>query len=163
MGGFFGFVTDAFCIESGRRLSTLAKWSFIQGGIYIVLGLLMEFFPALFPAIFLSDQKKATEGWFRAFGFAVFYIGLFYVFAGIADNSKFAAASIIMRIIIVPGLFVVPLYCMEAIPGGMAVFFGIADPTLAIMTLILYYRQHQHVTTVDITAHDVEEDYGTVQ
>ena len=80
------------------------------------------------------------QGWFRGFGFTVFYIGLFYIFAGLADNKQFAAVSVFMRCIFVPILFAGFLGGNGYIPPLMAVYYGLADPTFAIITFVVYQK-----------------------
>ena len=139
-----GFLGDVFNLESGRNFvtmrSTLGTWSIIQGAIYMLHGLSIEFYPKLWTIVMLSDEDSAAEGWFRGVGFTVFYIGLFYFFAGLADNSNFAAVSVFMRLLFVPTLFSGFLGFNGYIPVGVAGYFGLADPTFAVITFILYQR-----------------------
>ena len=89
-----------FSLEGGRypvtNRSFLGTWSMIQGAIYVMHGLSTEFSLKLWSLVMLSDEGSAMQGWFRGFGFCVSYIGLFYLFAGLADNKQFAAVSVFM-------------------------------------------------------------------
>merc|ERR1712176_1394861 len=89
----------------------------------------------------LSDEESATEGWFRGLGFTIFYIGLFYIFAGRADNKQFAAVSVFMRIVFVPTFFSGFLGGSGYIPPLIAGYFGLADPAFAIITFVAYQKK----------------------
>jgi len=138
------FLSDVFSLYGGRypviNRSFLGTWSIIQGAIYMMHGLSTEFYPKLWSSVMLSDEKSAMEGWFRGFGFTVFYIGLFYMFAGLADNKQFAAVSVFMRCIFVPILFAGFLGGIGYIPPFMAVYYGLADPAFAIITFVVYKK-----------------------
>merc|ERR1712050_417032 len=101
-------------------------WSMIQGAIYMVHGLSAMFVPKVWSVVMLSDEGSAMEGWFRGAGFAVFYIGLCYAFAGLADNKQFAAQSVFMRCTFVPTLFSGFLGLTGYIPPGFAIYFLLA-------------------------------------
>merc|ERR1712032_1331473 len=143
IGSSMGFLSDVFSLQSGRypviSRSTLGTWTLVQGVIYMMHGVAIEFYPKFWCLVMLSDEKSAMEGWFRAFGFAVFYIGLFYLFAGLADSKQFAAVSVFTRCVFVPILFS-SLGVAGYIPIGIAVYFTLADPFFAVITFIVYQR-----------------------
>merc|ERR1719157_66876 len=94
-----------------------------------------------------SPEKCATimdceplEGWIRGVGFTIFYIGLFYLFAGLADNKQFAAVSVFMRCIFVTTLFSGFLGFSGYIPPFVAGYFALADTTFSILTFVIFQR-----------------------
>ena len=103
-------------------------------------GLSIEFYPKIWSMVGLSNENSAAEGWFRGVGFAVFYIGLFYFFAGLADNSNFAIVSVFMRCVFVPTLFSGFLGLSGYLSVGVVGYIGLADPTFAIITFILHQK-----------------------
>merc|ERR1719157_171811 len=94
-----------------------------------------------------SPEKCATimdceplEGWIRGVGFTIFYIGLFYLFAGLADNKQFAAVSVFMRCIFVTTLFSGFLGNSGYIPSFVAGYFALADITFSLLTYNIYQK-----------------------
>ena len=139
-----GFLSDVFSLAGGRypvtSRSCLGTWSIVQGAIYMLHGLSKMLVPKLWSMIMLSDEGSAMEGWFRAFGFMVFYVGVLYVMFGIADNKQFSAQSVFTRCVFVPSLFAAFLGFNGYIPVGVAIYYGLADPTFAVITFVLYQK-----------------------
>merc|ERR1712232_43244 len=100
------------------------------------VGLSMEFFPHLWQATSIVEtfDSKQEEGWFRGFGFTVFYVGLFYISAGINDNEHFAMASVFTRLVCVSVILIAPLTLMRLLPGSFCVAFEVFESSLALMT-----------------------------
>lgn len=138
------FFSDVFSCPGSRypvtNRSVLGTWSMIQGALYMVQGAITMFNPIFWSAVMLSDEESAAEGFFFVYGLMVCYLGLLYIFAGIADNKHFAAVSIVARCIFVPILFSGWLGGTGAIPPFMATYFGLSDPALGIITYVLYKK-----------------------
>jgi len=143
-----GFLSDVFSLQGGRypvtNRSRVGHLALLQGAIYIIIGLTAEFYPKLWSLAMLSDEKSAMEGWFRGWGFTIFYLGIFYLFAGIADNKQFAAQSVVMRCIFVP-LLMGFLGGNGYIPPLVAGIFGSAIPAFSIIPFVVYHNHHKSV------------------
>ena len=145
---------DVLCLDGGRytpkERSFTGKFLLFQGVVYHLLGFGSMFLPALMslPGTgwglvppFEDDERGAlAESYFRAACFCVGYIGLFYDFAGLSDSWHFAAVSSFIRPGFVVPFFTVYLGVLGHLPLRLAIFFGLADTTFALLTHISLTR-----------------------
>ena len=118
----------------------LGKFLLFQGFTYHLLGGLLLFVPDAWTAIgLLPDFASGTREslYLRCFGFTVFYIGLFYDFAGLANSRHFALCSLFTRAAFVPTLFAMFLSLGYGLSPLFAAFFGLADPAFGVLTYLV--------------------------
>jgi hypothetical protein len=120
--------------------STAAKYSVMNGILYLGLGGLLIVWPGAVQTIFLDAPFVGNEGaLFRVIGMTVAVIGWLYVFGGRSGGRQFGPASVLDRVILVP-LVLVPLAIAGVFPHTLGAF-AILDPALGIGAWVLHRRQ----------------------
>jgi|SRR5271170_6915393 len=127
-------------LEKPANLSTLSKYTMMNGFIYLAAGGLLIVWPnavqtLLFDPPFVGHERAL----FRALGMTVAVIGWFYLFAGRSGARQFGPASVLDRLILVPAVLV-PLIIHGAFPHALGLF-AILDPVLGIGAWILLSRK----------------------
>merc|ERR1712050_430979 len=140
-----GYFADVFCLPGGqytpKRRSCLGKFIIFQALTYMLIGGSHMIAPKLWASVHAIPDygdNFAAEGWFRCFGFVVVYIGALYLFGGLSDSKHFALASTFTRPALVPTLMTMCLGLTGKIPLPIAIFYGVADPVLALLTFVFY-------------------------
>lgn len=126
-------------LEKPANLSTESKYAVMNGCIYLAFGALLIVWPGVVQTIFMDGPFVGHEGaLFRVLGMTVGVIGWLYVFGGRSGARQFGPASILDRLVLVPGVLV-PLVIAGVFPHIFAVF-AILDPALAIGAWVLHHR-----------------------
>jgi hypothetical protein len=121
------------------RLSTASKYTVFNGWIYMGAGALLVAWPGATQALFMERAFVGhEEGLIRALGLTVVVIGWLYYFGGRTGAPSVTAASIVDRLIFVPGVLL-PLALSGVFPR-LLVAFAILDPALAIGAWVLMRR-----------------------
>lgn len=146
-----GYFDVIFCLKGGpRKRSFVGQFLFFQGVIYVLHGLSKIIYPQLWALVMLvpggTYDNLNGSGYFRAIGFGVLHIGVIYLFQGYADDKHFAAVSAFMRPALVPTIWTICMGGFHYIPLPLAVYYGLADPSFALLTFLALRR-----TTVNST------------
>jgi hypothetical protein len=121
-------------------LSAAAKYSVMNGLLYLGLGGVLIVWPGAVQTIFRDAPFAGHEGaLFRVIGMAVAVIGWLYVFGGRSGARQFGPASVLDRVILVP-LVLVPLAIAGVFPHTLGAF-AILDPALGIGAWVLHRRE----------------------
>ena len=127
-------------LEKPANLSAESKWAVLNGYMYLALGGLLIVWPGAVQTIFMDRPFVGHEGaLFRVVGMALAVIGWLYVFGGRSGARQFGPASILDRVVLVPGVLV-PLALAGVFPHILAAV-AILDPTLAIVAGVLRNRK----------------------
>jgi hypothetical protein len=126
-------------LEKPADLSTESKYAVMNGYIYLALGATFIVWPGAVQTIFMDRSFVGHEsGLFRVVGVCVAVIGWLYVFGGRSGARQFGPASILDRLVLVPGVLV-PLAIAGVFPHTLAAF-AILDPALAIGAWVIRNR-----------------------
>jgi hypothetical protein len=132
------FITDLE--EKSAHISTVSKYSTMNGFIYLGAGATLIAWPGIVQTIFGDAAFVGHEGaLFRAIGMTAAVIGWLYVFGGRSGGRAFVSASVIDRLVLVPSVLL-PLAIAGVFPHVL-VAFAMLDVTLAIGALILRGRK----------------------
>ena len=127
-------------LEKPANLSTESKYAVMNGYIYLMIGALLIVWPGAVQTIFMDRPFVGDEGAiFRVTGMALAVIGWLYVFGGRSGARQFGPASILDRVVLVPGVLV-PLAIAGVFPHTLAAM-AILDPALAIGAWVLHKRK----------------------
>ena len=127
-------------LEKPANLSTESKYAVMNGYIYLAIGATLIVWPGVVQTIFMDRPFVGDEGAiFRVTGMALAVIGWLYVFGGRSGARQFGPASILDRVVLVPGVLV-PLVIAGVFPHTLGAV-AILDPTLAIGALVLRNRK----------------------
>jgi hypothetical protein len=114
------FVNDL--VEKTANLSTVSKYSTMNGFIYPGAGLALIVWPGVVQTIFMDGAFVGHEAaLFRMVGMTAAVIGWLYLFGGRSGGRAFVAASVIDRLVIVPGVLV-PLAISGVFPHVLLAF-----------------------------------------
>ena len=120
--------------------SAVAKYSAMNGVLYLCLGGALIVWPGAVQTIFRDAPFAGNEGaLFRVIGMTVAVIGWLYVFGGRSGARQFGPASVLDRVTLVP-LVLVPLVIAGVFPHTLGAF-AILDPALGIGAWLLHRRQ----------------------
>jgi hypothetical protein len=126
-------------LEKPASLSAGAKYSVINGTVYLALGGLFIAWPGVVQTIFMDRPFVGDEqGLIRVTGLTVVVIGWLYVFGGRTGGRQFSAASVVDRLIFVP-VVLLPLAIAGVFPH-MLLAFTVLDMTLAVGAWMLLHR-----------------------
>ncbi len=123
-------------METAPNLSTVSKYTEINGLLYLGAGALLIVWPGAVQTLLMDRDFVGDEGaLFRVVGMAVAVIGWLYLFGGRSGGRQFAACTVLDRWILVP-LVLVSIAIVGVFPHT---FLAIAflDVTLAIGTWVL--------------------------
>jgi hypothetical protein len=134
------FINDL--LEKPANLSTASKYAVINGFIYLGIGALLIVWPSAVQTLLRDRAFVGDEGaLFRVIGMALAVIGWLYVFGGRCGARQFGPASVLDRVVLVPGVLV-PLAIAGVFPhtlGAMAIL----DPTLGIGAWVLHKQEEE--------------------
>ena len=126
-------------LEKPANLSTGSKYTIMNGFIYLAIGALLIVWPGLTQTLFMERAFVGDEqALMRVVGLTLVVIGWLYLFGGRSGARQAVAASVVDRLIFVPGVLV-PL----AIAGVFPLFFlafAALDVTLAIGAWVIFGR-----------------------
>lgn len=126
-------------LEKPANLSTVSKYSVLNGYLYLALGALFIVWPGSVQTIFRDAPFVGNESaLFRVVGMTVAVIGWLYVFGGRAGGRQFGPASVLDRVVLIP-VVLVPLVIAGVFPHTLGAF-AILDPALGIGAWVLHNR-----------------------
>jgi hypothetical protein len=126
-------------LEKAPGLSTVSKYTIVNGLIYFATGAMLVVWPGAVQTIFQEAAFAGhEEGLLRVIGLTVGVIGWLYIFGGRTGARSFVAASVIDRLVFVPAVLV-PLALSGLFPRLLLAFTAL-DAALAIGALILRNR-----------------------
>jgi hypothetical protein len=132
------FINDLF--EKSPNLSTVSKYTTMNGIIYLGAGVALIVWPGVVQTLFMDAAFVGNEAaLFRVVGMTASAIGWLYFFGGRSGAREFVAASVIDRLVIVPGVLV-PLAISGVFPHVLLAFAAL-DVSLAIGALVLRARK----------------------
>jgi cytochrome c biogenesis protein CcdA len=109
-------------LEEPVNLSTAAKYSAMNGLIYLALGVLLIVRPGVTLALFMDRALVGDkQGVIRVVGLTVVLIGWLYLFGGRSGARQFVAASVVDRLVFVP-IVLVPLATAGVFPHLLLAF-----------------------------------------
>ena len=104
-GNDMSFFSDL--LEKPANLSTESKYAVMNGYIYLAIGAPLIVWPGAVQTILMDRPFVGDEGAiFRVTGMALAVIGWLYVFGGRSGARQFGPASILDRVVLVPGVLV---------------------------------------------------------
>ena len=117
--------------ERPATLSTVSRYTVMNGFIYLAAGVLLIVWPGAAQALFMERAFVGDEGGlFRVLGLTVVVIGWLYLFGGRSGGRQVVAASVVDRLIFVP-VVLVPLAIVGVFPHLLLAFAAL-DVTLAV-------------------------------
>ncbi len=132
------FMTEL--LQKPANLSAAAKYTAMNGFIYLGAGALLIVWPGAVQALLMDPPFVGHEAaLFRVVGMAVAVIGWLYLFGGRSGAPQFGPASVLDRLILVP-LVLAPLVIAGIFPHALGAFL-ILDPALAIGALVIRIRK----------------------
>jgi hypothetical protein len=112
-------------------LSRPSRYTVMNGVLYLGAGALLIVWPDATQVIFLDRAFVGDEASLvRVIGMAVAVIGWLYLFGGRSGASQIVAASVLDRLVLVPGVLV-PLALAGVFPHLLGTF-AVLDPMLGI-------------------------------
>ena len=133
----FNLINDL--LEKPTNLSTASKYTAMNGLIYLAAGALLIVWPGVAQTLFRERAFVGDEqGLFRVMGLTVVVIGWLYLFGGRSGARQVVAASVVDRLIFVPGVLV-PLAITGVFPL-LLLAFACLDVTLAIGAWVIFGR-----------------------
>jgi hypothetical protein len=127
-------------LEKPANLSTESKYAVMNGYLYLAMAAAFIVWPGAVQTIFMDRPFGGHESaLFRVIGMCLGVIGWLYVFGGRSGARQFGPASILDRLVLVPGVLV-PLAIAGVFPHTLAAF-AILDPALAIGAWVLRNRK----------------------
>jgi hypothetical protein len=126
-------------LEKPPSLSTASKYTVMNGFIYLGMGGLFIFWPGAVQTLFMDAPFAGNEAaLFRVIGLTVAVIGWLYWFGGLSGGRQVVAASVIDRLVLVPGVLV-PLAIAGVFPHSLLAF-SLLDASLAVGAWMLLNR-----------------------
>jgi Na+-driven multidrug efflux pump len=122
------------------RLTPVSRYTVLNGVGYLAGGTLLLLWPGVTQALFRDPAFAGQEeALMRVIGLTVVLIGWFYVFGGRSGSRQVVAASIIDRLLFVPGVLV-PLALIGVFPH-LLLSFAVLDASLALGAWALLRRE----------------------
>jgi hypothetical protein len=138
IGNNMSFINDL--VEKSPNLSTVSKYTTMNGFIYLGAGALLIVWPGVVQTIFMDAAFVGHErALFRVIGMTAAVIGWLYIFGGRTGTREFVAAGVVDRLVLVPGVLV-PLAIAGIFPHVLLAFAAL-DVSLAIGALVLRTRK----------------------
>lgn len=126
-------------LQKPSNLSTASKYTAMNGLIYLAAGALLIVWPGLTQTLFMERAFVGDEqGLIRVLGLTVVVIGWLYLFGGRSGARQVVAASVVDRLIFVPGVLV-PLAIAGVFPHLLLAFASL-DVALAIGAWVIFGR-----------------------
>jgi hypothetical protein len=126
-------------LEKPANLSTASEYTAMNGLIYLTAGVLLIVWPGLTQTLFMDRAFVGDEqGLIRVMGLTVVVIGWLYLFGGRSGARQVVAASVVDRLIFVPGVLV-PLAIAGVFPH-LLLAFAFLDVALAIGAWVIFGR-----------------------
>jgi hypothetical protein len=133
----FSLIDDL--LEKPANLSTASKYTAMNGLIYLTGGVLLIVWPGLTQTLFMDRAFVGDEqGLIRVMGLTVVVIGWLYLFGGRSGARQVVPASVVDRLIFVPGVLV-PLGIAGVFPH-LLLAFAFLDVALAIGAWVIFGR-----------------------
>jgi hypothetical protein len=127
-------------LEKPASVSATSKYTTMNGVIYFGAGILLIAWPRVVQTIFMDSPFAAhEEALFRVLGMTMAVIGWLYVFGGRSGGRQVVAASVVDRLVLVPGVGV-PV-AMAGVFPHVILAFVLLDVSLAIGALVLRNRK----------------------
>jgi hypothetical protein len=122
-------INDSVKPTSG--LSTVSKYTVLNGVIYVGAGVLLIVWPRVTQVIFRDAAfVRHEEALIRVLGMTLLVIGWLYLAGGRTDGREFSVATVVDRLVFVP-VVLLPLVIAGVFPHLFLTFL-ILDPALAI-------------------------------
>lgn len=126
-------------METPPRLSVACRYTVFNGLIYLGGGALLIAWPGATQVLFMERDFVGHEGGLvRMIGLTLVVIGWLYYFGGRTGARSVVAASVVDRLIFVPGVLI-PLALACVFPH-LLLAFAILDPLLAVGAWLLLHR-----------------------
>jgi len=126
-------------LDKPANLSTASKYTAMNGFIYLAAGVLLIVWPGVTQTLFMERAFVGDEqGLVRVMGLTVVVIGWLYLFGGRSGARQVVAASVVDRLIFVPGVLV-PLAIAGVFPH-LLLAFACLDVALAIGAWVIFGR-----------------------
>ena len=127
-------------LERAGDLSTSAKYTALNGIIYLAGGALLILWPGATQTLLMDKAFVGDEsGLVRAVGTAVAVIGWLYLNGGLSGARRFVACTVFDRLILVPAVLI-PLAVAGVFPH-LFLAITLLDLALAIGAWLLVARQ----------------------
>ncbi len=127
-------------LERPPKLSVASRYTALNGVIYIAAGALLVVWPGSTQTLFMEPAFVGHEqGLVSMVGLTVLVVGWLYLFGGRSGGRQVVAASVIDRLVFVPGVLV-PLAISGVFPH-LLLTFAVLDPILAIGAWVLLHRE----------------------
>ncbi|WP_336491100.1 hypothetical protein [Methylobacterium nigriterrae] len=127
-------------LATPRTLSSMSKYTAMNGMIYLAAGVLLVVWPGATQALFQDRAFVGDEqGLMRVIGLLVVVIGWLYLYGGRSGARQIVAASVVDRLVFVPAVLL-PLAASGVFPH-LLVTFAILDPVLALGAWALMGRR----------------------
>jgi len=130
--------------KSDEPLTPLARYTQVNGLLYLALGLLIYAWPGAVAIVGAGAFEGQESGLFRIIGFAIAVIGWFYVFGARTNRDSFGLATFGDRILV--PLFVLPVVFAGEVDPVLVLPVAILDPILGIGAFIIWKRQSGRAT-----------------
>ncbi len=125
--------------DISEQMRTIARQLTPEGLIYLTAGVLLIVWPGLTQTLFMDRAFVGDEqGLIRVMGLTVVVIGWLYLFGGRSGARQVVAASVVDRLIFVPGVLV-PLAIAGVFPH-LLLAFAFLDVALAIGAWVIFGR-----------------------
>jgi hypothetical protein len=129
-------------LKPSLNLSTVSKYTVLNGIIYFGSGVLLIVWPGATQTIFRDAVFVGHEGaLIRVIGLTLVVIGWLYLAGGRTDSQEFSAATVVDRLVFVP-VVLVPLAVVGVFPH-LLLTLAILDPLLAVGTWVLIGRERR--------------------
>jgi hypothetical protein len=127
-------------VEKPSDLSTSARYTVLNGTIYLAAGVLLIFWPGVMQTVLRERAFVGCEqGLISVVGLTVLVIDWLYFFSGLGGGRRIVAASVIDRLIFVP-LVLLPLAIAGVFPH-LLILFTALDMGLAVGAWVLLGRE----------------------
>jgi hypothetical protein len=126
--------------QKSASLTTASKYTALNGIGYLVVGAILIVWPGVTQMLFREPAFVGHEqALMRVIGLTVVVIGWLYLFGGRSGARQFVAASVIDRLLFVPGVLI-PLAIAGVFPR-LFLTFTLLDASLVIGAWILLARE----------------------
>jgi len=123
-----------------RSLTAASKYTALNGIGYLVVGVILIFWPGVIQTVFREPAFVGHEqALMRVIGLTIVVIGWLYFFGGRSGARQFVTASVVDRLVFVPAVLV-PLAIAGVFPH-LFLTFAVLDAVLAIGAWALLARE----------------------